>query len=58
MTKRQYKKFIVDDSYKSLSQCPIPILSLDTHIISNMAKWKHGYRLDSISRNREKSFII
>ncbi|KKQ66882.1 MAG: hypothetical protein US89_C0022G0005 [Candidatus Peregrinibacteria bacterium GW2011_GWF2_38_29] len=54
MTKRQYKEFLVDDSYKSLSRSPIPILSLDTHIISNMAKWKQGYRLDSISRNRAK----
>lgn len=52
MVKRQYKEFMVEDSYKKSLRCPIPILSLDTHIISNMAKWKQGYSLDSLLRKR------
>lgn len=43
---------MTEDSYRKLSRCPIPILSLDTHIVSNMAKWRQGYSLDNLSRRR------
>ncbi len=40
--------------YKDLPRCPLPVIFLDTNIISNIAKWKMGKELDQVSLQRVK----
>lgn len=41
-------------SYRNLHRCPVKVIILDTHIISNMAKWKLGKKLDEVVLDRIK----
>jgi hypothetical protein len=41
-------------SYRDLTRCPVKVIILDTHIISNMAKWKMGKLLDKVTLERVK----
>ena len=41
--------------YKDLPRCPIPVIFLDTPIISNIAKWKIGRDLDKTTSHRVKT---
>lgn len=46
---------IMDRSYQKLPRCPLPVIFLDTHVISNMAKWKAGKKLDKLTEDRGKT---
>lgn len=46
---------IMDRSYQRLPRCPLPVIFLDTHVISNMAKWKVGKKLDKLTEDRAKT---
>lgn len=41
--------------YKNLPRCPLPVIFLDTYIISNIAKWKMGKELDQVNLHRAKT---
>src|SRR3989304_2601815 len=44
----------VNKSYKALSRCPVPILSIDTHVLSNIAKWKMALLRDGVAKKRSE----
>ncbi|MDH4223955.1 MAG: hypothetical protein OEV55_10520 [candidate division Zixibacteria bacterium] len=45
---------IEKNNYRNLNRCPVKVLILDTHIISNMAKWKMGKQMDKATLERVK----
>lgn len=40
--------------YKYLPRCPLTVIFLDNHVISNIAKWKTGRELDEVTLDRTK----
>jgi|GEM_PF-1025428 len=40
--------------FADLPSCPVPVIFLDTHVISSMAKWKMAGEANSIALNRAK----
>lgn len=42
-------------NHKDLPRCPLPVIFLDTNIISNIAKWKMGKELDQVNLHRAKT---
>jgi hypothetical protein len=43
--------------YENLPRCPLPVIFLDTYIISNIAKWKMGKELDQVNMHRAKNLF-
>jgi len=43
--------------YKNLPRCPVPVIVLDTNVISNIAKWKMGKKLDQVTLHRAETLF-